>query len=297
MAKKNKAGKAIEKRRSPLPAKTTRTWTIGALEAALLKEFPAEDAESWDRTGLTVGERALPATRVALALDPTVAAIEDAARAGADVLVTHHPAYLAAPDAFAPEPSVAVSAGAGVFAAVRNRVALMDFHTALDVSERAQAVLPAMLGLAYTGEVAVPIASSERKGYGQICRVAAEGGLETLAHLAARAVSVFGRAPRVWGAFDSLVSTVVCATGSAKNMVGPCVRIGADCLVCGELGYHDALALRDAGVSVVELGHDVSELPLVAVLAETLAHIGFPSERIVMLDQSGNWAYPEAVRI
>ncbi len=48
---------------------------LGALETALLKDFPAEDAEEWDRTGLLVGEPALPARKMALALDPTVAGI------------------------------------------------------------------------------------------------------------------------------------------------------------------------------------------------------------------------------
>ena len=61
--------------------------------------------------------------------------------------------------------------------------------------------------------------------------------------------------------------------------------------------YHDALELSAAGLSVIELGHDVSELPLVAVLAEALLRVGVPDDRMVAIDQSANWAYPEAIRI
>lgn len=289
---------ALSRRGASELAKKSFSMTIGALEQALLKEFPAEDAEKWDRTGLLVGERALPVTKVAVALDPTVAAIAEAAQAGANVLLTHHPAYLAAPDAFAPEPSVAASPGAGVWAAIRNQVALMDFHTALDVSAPAARVLPGMLGLKFTGKFAEPLASSRRKGYGQICEVPGnDDAPETLGRLAARCTAVFGRAPRVWGASDAPVHCAVTCTGSAGDTAAAALALGADVVICGEMKYHAALELSQAGLAVIELGHDASELPLAAVLAEALDKVGVPSEAIVLIDQSENWWYPEAVRV
>lgn len=61
--------------------------------------------------------------------------------------------------------------------------------------------------------------------------------------------------------------------------------------------YHSALDLSQAGLAVIELGHDASELPLTAVLAEALDRAGVPPEAIVLVDQSDNWWYPEAVRV
>ncbi len=273
-------------------------FTVGSLEKALLKEFPIEDAESWDRTGLQVGESAAGVKKVAVALDPTVSAILEAASAGANVLVTHHPPYLTAPDSFAPESSVALSEGAGVYAAIQNHVALMDFHTTLDVSPRVARILPGMLGLTFEGSVIKPIDSSKSKGYGQICRVVADDGkYDTLTHLAARCTSVFGRQPRVWGNFNTSIRRVVTATGSAGNLGSAVLAANIDCLICGEIKYHDALALSEAGLSIIELGHDVNELPLVAVLVDTLARIGLDQNRIVVIDQSNNWHYPEAIRV
>ena len=43
--------------------------------------------------------------------------------------------------------------------------------------------------------------------------------------------------------------------------------------------------------------HDVSELPLAAVLAEALARVGVPAEAVTLVDQSENWWTPEAVRV
>ena len=289
---------ALSRRGSAELATKTFSVTIGALETALLKEFPAADAEPWDRTGLLVGERALPVTKVAVALDATVEAIAEAHAIGANLLVTHHPAYLDAPSSFAPEASAAASPGAEVWAAIRHQVALMDFHTALDVSPRAARVLPGMLGLKFTGKFAEPLATSRRKGYGQLCEVPANGEApETLSRLAARATAVFGRAPRVWGDPEASVRRAVTCTGSAGDTGKAALAAGADVYFCVVMTYHSALELSQAGLAVIELGHDVSELPLAAVLAEALMGAGVPDERIVMIDQSENWWYPEAVRV
>ena len=240
----------------------------------------------------------MPLASVAIALDATVPAIAEAAAAGANVLLTHHPAYLEPPTSFAPERSAALSPGAVVWAAIQHKVALMDFHTALDVSPVAARVLPALLGFKAQGRPVVSVAGSKSKGYGQLCKVpAGDDGPETLAHVAARCTSAFGRAPRVWGSFEAPLSTAVCATGSAGNVVQACVEAQVDCLVCGEVRYHQALDASLAGLAIVELGHDASELPLTAVLADACVRAGVAKERIVMLDQSRNWAYPEAIRL
>lgn len=298
MPDKKTKDKAIAKRGQKGLAKSEKKFTVASLEKAMLKEFPRKDAEDWDVMGLTVGEGALPVSSVAVALDPTVEAIRKASVLGADVLVTHHPPFLEGPKSFSPERSVALNPGAGVWAAIRGGVALMNFHTALDVSRRAQAALPQMLGFKHTGRLVETIESSKRKGYGQICQVPeADGKPESLGHVAARCVSVFGRAPKVYGNFDSSVRVAVCALGSASNVAHGALAVGADVLVCGEVKYHDALELSQAGLAIIELGHDVSELPLAAVLAKTLADVGVKPDAITIIDQSSNWSYPETIRL
>ena len=211
-AKKNqkdsKGREGLARRASGLLSKPVTAVTTGALERALLAEFPAADAEPWDRTGMSVGDPARLITGVAVALDPTVEAIEAAANMGANVLVTHHPAFLAPPASFMPASSVAANPGAGVRRAVERGVSILSYHTALDVSVRAQRVLPGMLNLQFRS-VEVPLASSKRKGYGQRCTVKAGDGPLTLGQLAARCTSVFARQPRVWGDFSRELERVV----------------------------------------------------------------------------------------
>ena len=169
----------------------------------------------------------------------------------------------------------------------------MNFHTALDVSARAQRMLPGMLGLSLRG-VVEPKAGCVEKGYGQLCAPAEK---MTLGQLAARCTSVFGRAPRVWGSFDRAVRAVVTCTGSAGPTGRAALAAGADVLVAGEVKYHDALDLSQAGMAVIDLGHDTSELPFCGVLAASVRDAGVPDELVAVVSQRDRWSYPEAVRV
>jgi hypothetical protein len=88
----------------------------------------------------------------------------------------------------------------------------------------------------------------------------------TLAELVMRCIEVLGATPRVWGDPERQIRTVATATGSAGSLIGDARLRGADVLVAGEVRYHDAMAA--GGLAIVELGHDVSEWPLVGVLAD-----------------------------
>lgn len=277
-------------------AKPAKPMAVGELELALLAQFPREDAEEWDRMGLLVGDPAQLVTGVAVALDVTREAIDAAARAGANVLLTHHPAFLDPPTAFSPSYAVATAPGANVYAAAAKGVALMNFHTALDASAAAGRLLPNMLNVDFE-RVLVPRPTDVRKGYGQMCAVRAEDKPFKLAHLAARCTSVFGRAPRVWGDLSRTVEHVVMANGSAGEVVDAALAACADVLVCGEVKYHAALDAAQAGLSIVELGHDASELPLCALLAQASIDAGMPADSVFILDQSENWSLPDATRI
>ena len=69
--------------RGPLAEKGAQAPAlVGELVSALNRMFPPADAESWDRTGLLVGDPATKIEGVACALDPTVFAVREAAQLG-----------------------------------------------------------------------------------------------------------------------------------------------------------------------------------------------------------------------
>ena len=274
-------------------AKNNEVISIGELEHRLLARYPREDAEPWDRMGLVVGDASRSVAGVAVALDVTQEAIALCVELGANVLLTHHPVFIEPPAAIGPQRSRTNSAGAAVWAAATKGIALMNFHTALDANPDGNRVLPRMLSLT-PHEVVCPIGDDPVKGYGCLCT---PDGSMTLTQLGARCLSVFGRRPRVWGDRDDRIDRIVVATGSAGNVVDACITADADCLICGEIHYHDALDALQAGLHIIELGHDVSELPLAAVLGAAAVECGVPAESVYAIDQSGNWDTPVATRL
>lgn len=276
-------------------SKQTTPLVIGQLEHALLDRFPAEDAESWDRMGLLVGDPTELVTGVMVALDPTPAVVDAAKTAGANVVLTHHPAFLEPPETITPAEGDADFSGVVLWEAITNGVALMNIHTALDVSHEATQLLPSLLNLDYKG-VLVGLEDDPTKGYGQVCEVSGVDNPLRLEQLAARCVSVFGAHPRVWGAPASTVSSIVIANGSAGNLAELCVDAGYDCLICGEIRYHSAVAAAQSGLDIIEIGHDVSELPLCALLAQAAVDAGVSKDAVTIFEQTGNWYTPEARR-
>lgn len=87
---------------------------------------------------------------------------------------------------------------------------------------------------------------------------------------------------------------IVTTTGSAGSLddkhgvLQACIDNKIDCLVCGEIKYHDALELSERGVCIVDLGHDVSELPLTGVIISQLVNLGFSKNDIILVPQDDN---------
>jgi len=75
--------------------------------------------------------------------------------------------------------------------------------------------------------------------------------------------------PRVWGDPERPVERVAVVNGSAGSLLGDALR-ACDLCVAGEVRYHDALDAVSRGLTIIEIGHDASEWPLVAVLGDVV---------------------------
>jgi dinuclear metal center YbgI/SA1388 family protein len=68
--------------------------TLGDVVAALDELYPPQWAEDWDAVGLVCGDPADPVRRIAFAVDPVKATVDEALGRGAQLLITHHPLFL-----------------------------------------------------------------------------------------------------------------------------------------------------------------------------------------------------------
>jgi dinuclear metal center YbgI/SA1388 family protein len=105
--------------------------TVSDLAKAVEDFAPLDLAEPWDRPGLQVGDPGAAVRSVLVTLDPSPAALREALHRQAQVLVTHHPLYLAPParlDLSQPLPAL-------LAALIRANIAAYAAHTNLDRAE------------------------------------------------------------------------------------------------------------------------------------------------------------------
>lgn len=106
-----------------------RTPTLREVVGVIEAMYPPARAQSWDRVGLAVGDPDAPVRRIHLAVDPTLAVIDEAA--DADLLLTHHPLLLRGVHSVA----TSTAKGACVTRLVRQGTALYCAHTSADSAE------------------------------------------------------------------------------------------------------------------------------------------------------------------
>lgn len=168
---------------------------VAELERALLARYPKTDAEPWDHVGLSVGDPATEIAGVACALDATEANVHRAFEAGVNVLLTHHPVYIKAPEAFCPADATRPQCSAALYEAARCGVSIISLHTNLDRSNEARVCLSKLLGAALVSSLE-HVDDPEATGLGAL---ATPNRPCTLRDLATRAATAFGSDPRVWG--------------------------------------------------------------------------------------------------
>lgn len=112
----------------------------------------------------------------------------------------------------------------------------------------------------------------------------------SLGKLAALTSGAFGVSAKVYGDVNAPVRTVATTTGSGTSMLPSAIAAGADVMVLGEVRYHDALDAAESGLAVIELGHDVTEWPLVSLLERVVTEIpGIDPKRVRLLPALPAW--------
>lgn len=224
--------------------------TVGAIFDYLDERAPFATAEEWDNAGLLAGNRDMPVQRILVTLDITPAAVEAAAQAGAQLIVSHHPVIFS--------PLRALERESAPWLLARRDIAAICAHTNLDMAAGGvNDALAALLGL-----TAVHTAADG------LCRI---GRLETPLSpraLAERTAQRLHTAVRMH-AGNRPVRTVCVCGGAGGDCVLP-LAAQADALLTGEVRHHEWLEGARSGATVIEAGHYATEAPVTTVLAAWL---------------------------
>ena len=229
--------------------------TVSMLYGKLDELAPFRTQEKWDNSGLLAGDPDTEVTKALLVLDITPEAVEEAARLGAQLIISHHPVIF--------HPLKALEPGTAPTLLARRGIAAICSHTCLDKA-LVNDCLAAALGL----EEVLPFAAGE-DGIPM-------GRIGTLPRAAERL-----GAPVRYNRGGRTIRRVAVLGGAGGDLIGEAAAIGADALVTGEAKHHEYLDAARLGITLFDGTHYATERVVLAPLAERLA-AAFPEVEFLL---------------
>jgi len=244
--------------------------TIAQIDESLSRWAPSELAESWDNTGLLLGDRHAGVQRVMTCLTITPAVVEEAIARQIDLVIVHHPLP------FRPVTQITTDSYSGtlLWRLAAHRVAIFSLHTRYDsaaaginqqLAERLdlEAIEPLEAIPTSAGQESLVTVGRGRWGR---CRVP-----QSVQQLAAQLKAFLNLAHvKFVSGGHTEIRSVACGCGSAGEFVQDAKRLGCDLLVTGETTFHTCLEAQAAGVGLLLTGHYSSERFALEVLADRI---------------------------
>ena len=239
-------------------------YKIKDIVAALESKAPLYFQEDFDNSGLQVGILEAPVTKVLVCLDVTEAVVEEAAKLGCELIVSHHPLIFRA----LKQIGDATYQQRCAVEAIKKGIAIYSAHTNLDNAkggvnhkiasilglEDLEWMLPAQDGKTSHGSGLVGVLKEGMKDEDFFSLLKDKFKVQCLLHSKAD-----GR----------MIKKVALCGGAGAFLLPQAIAARADCFISGEFHYHDYF--ENHGVLLAELGHFQSEQFTIDLIAELLS--------------------------
>lgn len=230
----------------------------------------------FDNSGFLVGNSDKEVKTVAVALDLTSQVLEESVKAGAELLVTHHPVI------FYPKKNLIEDDL--VLRAIQSGISVISAHTCFDCADGGvNDVLADILELkdiekVESDECVVPMARAGRLSKAMNPREFAKFVADKL-----------GTTVQLVSCNKDISKVAVCG-GAGMSFAGDVIGIGADVLVTGEAKHNHLIEAKDSGLSLVIAGHFETEYPAMKVIADKISE-AFPEVKTILVKQNNPVEY------
>jgi len=225
---------------------------------ALFEEFaPANIQESWDNSGLMVGDISMKVNKVLLGLDFTEELVEEAIECGANMIVTHHPLIFKGVKKIGTETYIERV----ITKLIRNDILAYSMHTNIDKVPKGVSGLMAAriglinqeilesdveenIGLGIVGDLKKPLFANEF-----IKLVKKEFSLVTL---------------KTSTPIKQPITKVALCGGSGSSLISSAIKSGAQVYISGDISYHNFFCEKE--FMIMDIGHYESEIEVLDLM-------------------------------
>lgn len=249
--------------------------------AVLEQIAPPQLQETYDNSGLLVGNFDTEVTGILCCLDSTEAVVEEAVRKGCNLIVAHHPIVFRGLKRL----NGANYVERTVINAIRAEVAIYAIHTNLDNVHRqgVNAKIAEKLGLQRT-RVLVPRTGLEEIGaglLGEFDRPMTEADfLQLLKN------QLYANCIRYTALLGKPIQRVAVCGGSGSFLLTAALRSGADAFVTADFKYHEFFD-ADSQILIADVGHYESEQFTIQLLHDIIRE-KFPTFAVHCTDLNTN---------
>lgn len=209
--------------------------------------------ESYDNTGLQVGDPEMEVKAALLCLDVTEDIVKEAIDRHCNLIITHHPLiFKGLKEITGSNPTQRI-----VIEAIKSNIAIYSAHTNLDSAwEGISHEMAHMLGLSGIS-VLEPKEGNERAGLGVIGDIKPTPQLEFLRKVKevfkVKCLRYSAQSPCL------VVRKVAVCGGAGASLIKEAIRQKADIMVTGDIKYHDFTGFSN-DIIIADIGHFESEL-------------------------------------
>lgn len=215
----------------------------------LEEQAPESIACDWDNVGLLAGRTDKEVKKIYIALDASDEAVEAAAAAEADLLLTHHPLIFKGIKRIVSEDFI----GRRLIKLIRNDIAYYAMHTNFDVRGMAD-LSAAMIGLEEPEVLDVTgVFGEKQEGIGRVGRLMNPMTAEECAEFVKAVFSL--NQINVFGDPDRILTRAAISPGSGKSEIEHAIAKKADVLITGDIDHHDGIDAAARGLCVMDAGH------------------------------------------
>lgn len=222
---------------------------------------PSIYAESWDNTGLLVGDTEKEVNKVLVAVDATDSVIEEACQLRADMLITHHPLIFSGLKSVNEENFI----GRRVRRLIREDISYYAMHTNFDIAGDMPGLVAARLPF---GKTRILEATADGFGVGRIGFLTQPMSIRELTGLLKERMKLTD--VMLYGDPEQLVEQVAVLPGSGKAYINAAVSQGAQLMITGDIDHHEGIDALAKGISILDAGHYGLEKIFVEYMVQSL---------------------------
>jgi dinuclear metal center YbgI/SA1388 family protein len=240
---------------------------------------PLSLAYSWDNCGLIAGNPEKEIKAIMTCLDADIDVVEEALRAGADLILTHHPAIFHETKVFHDQ----TYAGRFLKALLNSEICCYSAHTNLDCAKGGlNDFLAEKIGL--SNPTGVLEAVSDTDGLGRVYDLNTPITMKELCSWVKSGLHIHN--PLFYtGSPDRVIRRVALCNGGGKSFAKAAIDAGADVYLTGDVDYDRARECLSAGMNLISIEHYDSEI-IVCELFERILRQAFGDDITILPSQT-----------